>query len=277
MADTVKLHYSEAGQGTPVVLLHGFPLSGAIWHEQQQQLSEQYRVIVPDLRGHGRSPAPRGVYEMDLLARDVLTLLDELQIKQAIIMGHSMGGYVTLAAWKRAPERFRALGLIASQAGADTEEGRQNRHKLVEKVVANGVQVVAEAMLPKLFAANLPAEAPIIEPVRQLILNTPLAGIVGSLQGMAARPDSSALLPNINIPVLILAGDQDQIIPPDKAKATAAAMKTATLRIVENAGHMPMLEQPQATMTAIRTFLGFESGWASSEASAVKSHSNERR
>ena len=255
MADTVILNYSEAGRGIPVILLHGFPLSGAIWHEQQKQLSEHYRVIVPDLRGHGRSPAPRGVYEMDLLARDVLALLDTLKIEKAVVIGHSMGGYVTLAAWKRAPERFLALGLVASQAGADTEEGRQNRHKLVEKVVANGVQVVAEAMLPKLFAADHPAETPIIEPVRQLMLSTPLAGIVGSLQGMAARPDCGALLPKINIPALLLAGDQDDIIAPEKAQAMAAALPMASLTLIANAGHMPMLEQPDAILTALRKFL----------------------
>ena len=121
-----------------MVLLHGFPLSSAIWHEQQQQLSDRFRVITPDLRGHGRSPAPSGVYEMDLLARDVLALLDALHITKAVIMGHSMGGYVALAAWKLAPERFLALGLIASQAGADTEEGRQGRYKMAEKVAAEG-------------------------------------------------------------------------------------------------------------------------------------------
>jgi 3-oxoadipate enol-lactonase len=255
MADTVTLNYSEAGQGTPVVLLHGFPLSGAIWHEQQQRLSEHYRVIAPDLRGHGRSPAPSGVYEMDLLARDVLALLDALRIKKAIIMGHSMGGYVTLAAWKLVPERFLALGLIDSQSGADSEEGRQGRYKMAEKVAAEGGKVVAEAMLPKLFAPNLPAGAPIIDHVRQMILNTPSAGIVGTLKGMAGRADSGQLLPKLNIPVLILTGDKDQIIPPDKAKAMAAAIPTATLALVENAGHMPMLEQPQATTTAIRDFL----------------------
>ena len=255
MADTVTLSYSEAGQGPPVVLLHGFPLNNGIWPEQQRQLSARYRVITPDLRGHGRSPAPAGIYEMDLLARDVLALLDTLHITKAVIMGHSMGGYVTLAAWKRAPERFLALGLIASQAGADTEEGRQGRYKLVEKVVAQGSKALAEAMLPKLFAANLPADAPIVEPVRQLILNTQVAGIVGSLQGMAVRPDSSALLPNISVPVLILAGDQDQIIPPAKATAMAAALKTPTLTMVANAGHLPMLEQPEATLTAMRQFL----------------------
>ncbi len=225
MADDVKLFYSEAGQGTPVVLLHGFPLTGDIWYQQQQGLSDGYRVITPDLRGHGRSPAPPGVYEMDLLAGDVLALLDTLLIKQAVIMGHSMGGYVALAAWKRAPDRFLALGLIASQAGADTEQGRQGRYLLADKVATQGSKVVAEAMLPKLFAPNLSAHAPIIDGVGQMILNTASAGIVGALKGMALRPDSGPMLPSINIPVLILAGDKDQIVPPEKAKAMAACPK----------------------------------------------------
>src|SRR5438552_15808002 len=168
MADPVTLYYSEAGQGMPLVLLHGFPLSSAIWHEQQQQLSDGFRVITPDLRGHGRSPAPAGVYEMEVMARDVLALLDKLLIKKAVIMGHSMGGYVALAAWRLAPERFLTLGLIASQAGADTEEARQGRYKMADKVAADGSKVMAEAMLPRLFAPNLPAEAPIIRQVGEI-------------------------------------------------------------------------------------------------------------
>ena len=255
MPDTVMLHYSDAGQGTPVVLLHGFPLCGALWHEQQKILSERYRVIVPDLRGHGRSPAPAGVYDMELLARDVLALLDSLKVKQAVIIGHSMGGYVTLAAWRIAPERFLALGLICSQAGADTEEGRQGRYKMADKVAAEGSKVAAEAMLAKVFASGLPAAAPIVEQVRQMILNTSTAGIVGALQGMAVRADSGPLLPKIDLPVLILAGDKDQIIPLEKAKATAAAIKTATLVTVANAGHVPMLEQPEATTAGLSDFM----------------------
>lgn len=252
---SVTLNYAEAGQGTPVVLLHGFPLSSVIWHEQQQRLSAHYRVITPDLRGHGQSPAPLGVYEMDLMARDVLATLDSLDIKKAIILGHSMGGYVTLAAWKLAPERFLALGLINSQAGADTEEGRQGRYKMAEKVAAEGSKVMAEAMIPKLFAPDLPAEAPIREQVRRMILNTPPAGIIGTLKGMAVRSDSGAMLAKLNLPVLILTGDKDQIIPPEKAKALASAISTATLTMVANAGHMPMLEQPEATTKALRDFL----------------------
>jgi 3-oxoadipate enol-lactonase len=251
----VTLNYSEAGQGPPVVLLHGFPLSSAIWNEQRTRLSDHYRVITPDLRGHGQSPAPPGVYEMDLLARDVFGLLDALAIKKAVILGHSMGGYVALAGWRLAPERFLALGLVASQAAADTEEGRQGRYKMADKVAAEGSKVMAEAMLPKLFAPKLPMEAPIAAQVRGLILNTSPLGIVGSLKGMAVRPDSGPLLPTVTIPVLVLAGDQDQIIPSSKAQALAAAMPRASLATVENAGHMPMLEQPEPTTNAIRAFL----------------------
>jgi 3-oxoadipate enol-lactonase len=189
------------------------------------------------------------------LARDVLALLDALLIKKAIIMGHGMGGDVALAALKLAPGRFLALGLIDSQTGADTKEGRQGRYKMAEKVAAEGSKIVAEAMLPKLFAANLPAGAPVIEQVRQIILNTPSAGIIGSLQGTAVRPDSSEMLSKISAPLLILTGDKDQIIPLEMAKAMAATIPTTTLIVIENAGHMPMLEQPQATTTALRDFL----------------------
>jgi pimeloyl-ACP methyl ester carboxylesterase len=255
MANTVTLHYSEHGQGTPVVLLHGYPLSSAIWHTQQQGLSDHYRVITPDLRGHGQSPAPDGVYEMETLAGDVLAMLDSLNIPKAVIMGHSMGGYVTLALWRIAPQRFTALGLICSQAAADTEEARNNRYKTAEKVFGEGSQVVANAMVPRLFAPNVPEDETFIEQVRTIILNTRPSGIIGSLKGMAARPDSTALLPGINVPVLILAGDRDQIISLQKAESMLSAIPKSTLATVENAGHMPMLEQPQATTMAIRNFL----------------------
>lgn len=250
-----KLSYSESGRGTPVVLLHGFPLCSDIWSSQRKRLSERYRVVTPDLRGHGRSPAPPGIYTMDTLAQDVLALLDALEIQQAVLMGHSLGGYVTLAAWKRAPERFLALGLIASQAGADTEEGRQGRYQMVEKVAAGGSQVVADAMLPKLFAPHLAVENTIINQVRQMILSTPTAGIIGALQGMAERHDATGQLSEINVPMLLLSGNKDQLIPLEKAQAMASVIPNATLTVIENVGHMPMLELPLTTTMAISHFL----------------------
>jgi pimeloyl-ACP methyl ester carboxylesterase len=250
-----KLHFIDEGKGTPVVLLHGFPLSGAIWEQQVKRLRENCRVIVPDLRGHGRSPAPEGVYEMEQMAGDVFALLDSLGIQKAAILGHSMGGYAALAAWRTAPQRVLALGLICSQAGADTEEGRQGRYKTAEKVAAEGSKVVADAMSGKLFAPSLAADAPMRAQVRQIMESTVSHGVVGTLKGMAVRPDVLPQLAEIKVPFLIITGDQDQVIPPAKAQAMAAAAPKATLEIIANAGHMPMLEQPEATTQAIEKFV----------------------
>jgi 3-oxoadipate enol-lactonase len=254
-ANTVILNYTEQGRGSPLVLLHGFPLSSAIWTQQQQSLGDHYRVITPDLRGHGKSPVPEGVYDMELLARDVLALLDSLEIEQATIMGHSMGGYVTLALWRIARKRFRAFGLISSQAGADSEEARQNRAAQAEKVYVNGSSAIADIMMPRMFSPTLEKDESMIEQTRLMMVNTRPAGIIGSLRGMALRPDSTSLLADIDVPALIMAGDKDQIIPLSKAEDVAASIPNAILVTIENAGHMPMLEQPQATVHAIRNFL----------------------
>lgn len=255
MVQTVSLHYTEQGQGTPLVLLHGFPLSSAIWQEQVRALSDHYRIITPDLRGHGASPAPDGTYDMEAMARDVLRLLDALNVEKAAIVGHSMGGYVTLALWRIASERFVAIGLIASHAMADSEEARQNRLTQAEKVFMHGSVAIVDGMMAKLFAPKVAAEEPFIEQVRNIMLNTRPSGIIGALRGMAARPDSTELLPHINVPALVMVGDSDQLIPPPRSEATAAALPNATLVTIENAGHMPMLEQPQATALALRNFL----------------------
>lgn len=255
MAIPMTLHYTEQGQGLPVVLLHGYPFNGTIWQTQQQGLSDKYRVIAPDLRGHGQSPAPEGVYDMDTMARDVLALLDSLEVEKAAIMGHSMGGYVTFALWRLAPARFAAIGLICTQASPDSDDTRKGRYKTAENVFTDGSQVVAQAMTPRLFAPNTPEDEPIVEQIRTIILNTRPSGIIGTLKGMAARPDSTDLLPEINIPVLVLTGDKDQIIPPQKAEKMATSVPSATLVTIESAGHLPMLEQPQATTLAIRNFL----------------------
>src|SRR5262245_36538960 len=235
MAEAVTLHYSEAGTGTPVVLLHGFPLSSEIWHAQRAGLGDRWRVITPDLRGHGKSPASDGAYSMETMARDLLALLDSLQISKAVVLGHSMGGYVTLAAAKIAPHRFLGLGLVASQAAADTEEARQGRFKMIEKVTAEGNSAVAGAMIPRLFAPG--ADPKIVDAARQMILNTPRAGIIGTLRAMAARENTEAVLEKMKVPVLLLAGEQDQIIPLARSQSLAAAVPAAKLAIIEKVGH----------------------------------------
>ncbi|HLY26977.1 MAG TPA: alpha/beta fold hydrolase [Aggregatilineales bacterium] len=255
MANPVSLHYTERGQGTVVVFLHGYPLNSTIWQTEQDSLSDHYRVITPDLRGHGESPAPEGIYEMESLAQDVITLLDSLEVDKAAIMGHSMGGYVTLALWRLIPERFLALGMISSQAGPDSPEGREGRYKSAENVFMEGSKAAEQSMLPKMFAAGLPPESSIVEQVRTMILNTRPSGMIGVLKGMAARPDSRPLMREITVPVLLLSGDKDQLIPLQRSVDMAELIEGATLATIENAGHLAMLEQPQATLMAIRNFL----------------------
>lgn len=255
MATSVSLHFTEHGQGSPLILLHGFPFNGSLWHEQTRALGDHHRVITPDLRGHGQSPAPEGTYTMETMAGDVLRLLDSLDIDKAALMGHSMGGYVTLALWRLAPERFSAMGLICTHAWADTPAVRENRENQAHQVFVQGSAAIADAMAPRLFAPGVAPDEPFIEQARTMMLNTRPIGIMGALRGMAARPDSSALLPGINVPVLVIAGDSDAIIPLQRAEAMAQALPNATLVTIENAGHMPMLEQPQATALAIRNFM----------------------
>lgn len=255
MSIPIPLYFTEQGSGEPLILLHGFPLNSTVWRAQQHRLSDQYRVITPDLRGHGRSPVTDDVYEIDLLARDVIELLDHLNLSQAVVMGHSMGGYVTLALARLAPDRLKAIGLIGSQAVADTEQARANRFKLIEAVNAQGSVAVAEAMLPRLFAPIEPEDETAKDQIYQMMLNTRPLAIVNGLKGMAARPDATPVLAELDCPVLIMAGDKDVIIPLERAEAMATMVKKGTLVTIENAGHTMMLEQPQATAMAIRTFM----------------------
>ena len=255
MSIPVNLHYTEQGSGTPLVLLHGFPFSSAIWREQIARLSDQYRVITPDLRGHGRSPVTDDVYTMELLAADVIALLDTLDIAQAVIIGHSMGGYVALALGRIAPERLLALGLVGSQAAPDTELARKKRFDLCDEVIKHGSSAVAEAQMPRLFAPIEHEDDTIKEQVNALMLSTKPAALINTLKGMAARPDSTPQLSGFALPMLIVAGDKDAIIPLENSEILATLPLQCTLVTIENGGHMMMLEQPQATTLAIRQFM----------------------
>lgn len=249
------LHYTTYGQGTPIILLHGFPFHSGIWKDQAVALSDSFQIITPDLRGFGGSLASEGVYEMETFAQDVLNLMDTLRIEKAAILGHSMGGYVTFALWQLAAERFLGMGLVATHAWADTEQVREGREATISAVMERGTPAIVEAMLPRLFA---PHEDPIeagIETARSIMLSARPVPIMNALRGMMRRPDSSALLPHINVPTLIMTGDEDAILPPSRAEDMAKLLPNATLVTIEHSGHMPMLEQPGATSLAIQQFM----------------------
>jgi 3-oxoadipate enol-lactonase len=253
---TVSLQFTERGVNVPVILLHGFPLNNTIWASQLRDLHDMCRLIAPDLRGHGASHAPqKASYDMESMANDVLALMDTLALPKAAVIGHSMGGYVALAMWRLAPERITGFGLVGSHAWADTDEGRQARLKLAEKLVDGNSAAVADAMMPKMFAAPAAEDPEMVTPLREMMLKTPQLTAAGCLRGMASRPDSTALLPEITVPSLVLVGQHDQIVSRERAQTMAAAMPHCLLIEIEGAGHMPMLEQPAATSFALRQFL----------------------
>lgn len=247
------LSYQELGKGPAVVLIHGFPLAGSIWEQQKQHLAKRYRVIVPDLPGHGASAVVPGV-TIAQMGSEVLNLLDHLEVGRAAVAGHSMGGYVALALQKQAPERVTGLGLVATQAGDDTPEAREGRYATAEKVGSQGPEPLVEGLLPKLFA-SAEGDSEAKQAVATLIRQTPREGIQAALHAMAQREDLRPRLPQITVPSLVLVGEGDRLIPPDRSEAMAAQMPNAVLVKVAGAGHMPMLEQPEQVSQALERWL----------------------
>jgi 3-oxoadipate enol-lactonase len=229
-----------------------------MWSAQETDIGSVYRVIAPDLRGHGKSAAPEGVYTVEELAGDVIDTLDSLAIREPVVVGGlSMGGYVALALMAARPERVRALMLMDTRAAADTPEAAGNREGLARRVETEGnTSAVVNAMLPRLFSPyTRQNRAAVIEPIAAAMERTPIRAVTGSLRGMAQRPDRTADLARIHVPTLVLVGADDVITPPDEARAMAQAIPNARLAVIPNAGHLAPLENPTATNAAILDFL----------------------
>lgn len=250
-----RCSFIDAGEGQTILFVHGFPLSRAIWQPQIEALVKNYRVIAPDLRGHGESSAPAGVYSMDGFAEDLQALIAERKCGPVVLVGHSMGGYLSFAFYRKYPQSVRALILFCTRATADSEEGKIVRENLAQRAEREGPVAVAEQMLPKMLAASAAARLDLVEQVRQIILSTSLNGLTGSLRGMAARSSSVELLPQINVPTLVVAGEHDAIIPTAESTALAAAIPHAELAVIPEAGHLASLENPDAVIATLRAFL----------------------
>jgi len=236
----IELAYDILGQvGYPLVLIHGFALDHTIWLEMASKHLRDHRVILPNMRGHGESDAPKGAYPMTLMAQDLTRLLDFLGINKAVVCGHSMGGYVALAFAEIFPERIAGIGLITTHANADTDEKREGRYQSVEEVRKRGSVAVAESLAPRLTH-----DEGIINQIHEMIVNTSPQGIIGALQGMAERPERTDLLAEIDVPSLVVAGEEDQIIDIDDARGMADALPHGEFLPISGAGHMPMIETP---------------------------------
>jgi 3-oxoadipate enol-lactonase len=258
--NTVQLYFKETGEGSPMVLVHGFPLDHTIWDPVVPLLEPHTRLILPDLRGHGRSPAPGGVYDMRTMADDLLGLIDTLHIERVTLVGHSMGGYVSLAFARAYPNRLAGLGFVASHAASDNLEQRANRLKLARKVRRVGVEFLAKDM-----ATKLTCKPNLIEPLQALMTKTQKEGVIGALKGMADRPDSTDILNRIVVPAVVIAGAQDAIIPLERAQTMAQLLGRAWLVELPDAAHMPMMEAPEEVAGALRELIQAVAGYQPGE------------
>jgi 3-oxoadipate enol-lactonase len=242
-----SMAYSDAGQGVPLLFVHGFPLNRRLWQPQLEGLSGIARVLAPDLRGHGDSDPVPGPYSMDLFADDLNAFLDALGIQEKIVLcGLSMGGYVAFAFHRKYAYRLRGLILAATRAAPDSPEARLARDQMMALAREQGVSAIAESMLPKMLAPQTYSSRPdLVEQARSIMLHTSLEGVLGDLAALKDRPDSTSTLAQITVPTLILHGANDQIIPLKEAQAMQAAIPGSRLVVVDGAGHLPGLENEE--------------------------------
>jgi pimeloyl-ACP methyl ester carboxylesterase len=249
------LNYQEAGTGTPLVLLHGFPLDSRTWREQVAALSDRCRVIAPDLRGFGQSKS-NDAFTMESLADDVHALLADLEALPCVLGGLSMGGYVALAYAKKYPADLRGLALIDTKAEADTPQGKEARQTMIELARSQGSKAVAEQMMPKMLASDADKSRPQVKRELDQVMNaqTPLT-IEHALAAMRDRPDFTEDLPSIAVPTLVIVGEHDAITPPAGAEAMSRAIRNSTYVLIRGSGHMSPMEQPQQITDALRRFM----------------------
>jgi 3-oxoadipate enol-lactonase len=255
--NNLALDYFDNGNGIPLLLIHGYPLSRALWEPQIIGLAGVARVLAPDLRGHGGSDPGPGPYSMSVLADDCREFLDALGITRPVVMGGlSMGGYVVFEFYRKYPQRIAGLILTATRAGADSPEAKANRDKAATTAREKGVDAIVETMLPKILSQkSSQTRLELVARVRKMMVGTSLAAVVGDLTAMRDRTDSTAMLAQIDKPTLILHGVDDQLIPPAEAQAMGAAIPNARLEILPEAGHLLNLEQPELFNEAVRRFL----------------------
>lgn len=254
-------------QAGVLLLLHAFPLSADMWEPQLAAVPGGWRFVAPDLRGFGASapdpgppswkdPQGRNAMSIDDYADDALALLDHLKVQAAVVCGLSMGGYAAFGVWRRAPERVRGLVLADTQPDVDSESARASRQQMLDLLAREGVPTVGESMLPRLLGQTTLDSAPrVVERVRQLAAAQSPEAVGAAIVRLMSRPDSTPLLPLIERPVLVVAGEEDRITGPDVARQMHGQVEGADLALIPHAGHLSNLEKPEAFSVALDRFL----------------------
>jgi len=253
--DSKIISYYTAGDGKALVLLHGFGADSTIWEEQISYLSKNYQVIAPDLPGISNSELISNV-SMEGLASMVKTIIEEEEIENIVLIGHSMGGYATLAFAEKYPELLQAFGLFHSTATADNEEKIAGRRKGIEFTRKHGAKAFLESTAPKMFGAATKQEQPQL--YESFIKNLPEMSnesVINYYEAMMQRPDRTEVLKNTKVPVLFIYGEQDEIIDVHKTIGQASLPSTASVHILKKSGHLGMIEEPQESNKILEAFL----------------------
>ena len=252
------MSYRELGDGPgePLVLLHAFPLNGRMFEPQMEAFSEGRRVVAPDYPGFGRSPRTPAQPDIRYYAEGVLGLLDRLGLERVVLGGVSMGGYVALGCMRLFPERVLGLILADTRPDADSEETRENRKNMARRVADEGVEVLIELQMRRLLARDtLENNEEVVEEVRDMILESSPGGVVAALGALRERPDSTPLLEEIEVPTLVIGGEEDGISSPEVMGAMAEKIPDSRHVTLPRAGHLSNLEAPEGFNAALEEFL----------------------
>jgi 3-oxoadipate enol-lactonase len=254
VSDT-EIAFDDIGTGLPLVFVHGFPLNRTMWDPQVGALVAECRCIPIDLRGFGDSSASEP-YSMDRYADDVIGVLDTLQIERGVIVGHSMGGYVAFALWRRHRARVRALVLANTRATPDTIETVERRRLMIDAVSEQGSSAIANMQIAGLMGKTSRDKRPdVYDAMHRMMAQAPVDGVIGALEAMIARPDSTPTLATLDVPTLIVGGDEDVLVPPKEACALQRAIAGSRLEILKQAGHLANVERPAAFNTVVSEFV----------------------
>jgi pimeloyl-ACP methyl ester carboxylesterase len=242
----------QAGEGPSLLLIHGYPLDGAMWSSVARRLSDRFSVFKPDLPGRTGNPMSASG-SLAAYADFVASILDRLEDPVGLA-GFSMGGYVSLELMRRRHPKVGALALVDTRAVADDEAAKANREKSIGTLKAQGVAAIADAMLPRLLSPEAASKGDLAERVRRIILRQTPEGIESDLKAMRDRSDSTAFLPQIAVPTLVIAGEQDVISTAAESQTIANAIPGAGFVVIPGAGHLTPMENPSAVAQALGEF-----------------------
>ena len=252
----IHVRYNILGKGTPLILLHGYLESIAVWGSFSEKLAENFQVISIDLLGHGKTGILGNTHTMKQMAQAVNHVLNHLQLSNIHLLGHSMGGYVSLRYAHDYPETIKSLILLHSSAKADTQDKKVARQRTIELIHNGKKEMVTSQHVPKTFAPeNIPKFVHRIEQLKKIAADTPEKGIIAALNGMKERTDFTGFLNKTDFPVLMIAGKKDNFIPFSVSEEHFGLSDNITPCILENSGHMGFIEEENKTLENIKNFI----------------------